>query len=79
MNKKIECTIWLYDKKMDEIGVKTEDIPARLSVAPNEIAFCRERSEDGDKICPKTSIIGLKSGETFIIDKSFDEINNLIG
>ena len=73
---KIELTCFLYNKKMvEDLGIETEDIIAKITIDTNNIETVRERVEDGDdKVCKKTCILYMKSGESFMIGKLYTEM-----
>lgn len=60
---------------VDDLGINMDDIPARLYVDTHNIEFVRERGNDEDgEICDKTCMIGLKSGDSFQVGKSYNEM-----
>lgn len=75
---KVELPIFLYDTKLEEMGVSGEDYVVKLNIELNEVVGVRERIENGeDKPCLKTCIIYTKFGESFQIGKGYEEMNNI--
>ncbi len=71
----VELTTFLYDKKLDDLGVKSADIPVKFTVDTCSIESVRERVEDEETdICKKTCIIRLKSGDSYQVGTSYDEM-----
>lgn len=75
---KIELTCFLYNKRLADLDIKVEDIPARITIESSEIESVREKGkDDSDDLSTTTCIVYTKSGESYEIDKSYDEMIKL--
>lgn len=71
---KVELITFLYDKKLvEDLGLKSADIPVKLTIDTDSIDSIRERIEDEEiEVCTKTCIIYMKSGESFQVGKGYE-------
>lgn len=72
----VEC--FLYNKHLDELGVKTTDEVSLMLMNTKDISFHRQVIEDGDDKISKTQcMIYFKCGESILINRSYDDISKL--
>lgn len=56
----------------EDLGIETEDTPAKLTIDTTEIESVRERIADKEsEICKKTSMVYLKSGCSFLVNTPY--------
>lgn len=73
----IELPIFLYDIKLEELGVQNET-QAMLCISKDEILGCRERiAENMDELCKETCII-YTGWESFVIGISYTKMKELL-
>lgn len=79
--KFIELPIFLFDKKMEEIGIDADEQVASMMVNPSEIAAFRQSGDgsekDGELTLHRTCIY-LKGGESFIIGIEYERFKKLL-
>jgi hypothetical protein len=75
----IKANVYLFNKHLDDLGVKTEDKTARFSCLASEVSNWRETVMDDEDDLSKTHcVIFLKSGDSALIDTSFDKIQEIM-
>lgn len=75
---KLSLICFLFNKRLDEIGVKVDDIEAQIMIESNCIESIRQRMEDGaDFICEKTCMVHMKSGDSYVIKMDFKRMLKL--
>lgn len=75
---RVELTCFLYNKKHEEMGVKSDDIEAKITIDMELIEFVRQRADEGEFVTDKkTCMIGLKSGDGFVIGNSYEKMLEL--
>jgi hypothetical protein len=67
----IELPILLYDKKMDDLGIKTEDIPVSIYVKKDKIIAYRKSFNDKME---ERSCVYLEGNDSWIIELKIDEL-----
>ena len=75
---KVELICFLYDKKLADMEIESEDIIAKITVDTDCIETVREVTDDGTtEISKGKCIVCLDSGETFEIGKSYADMVKL--
>ena len=75
---KIELICFLYNKKLADLDIKVDDIPAKITIDTHDIETIRERGTDGEnEIDPNHCMVTMKSGDSYEIDKSYNEMIKL--
>ena len=75
----IKANVLIYNKHLDDLGVKTEDEKARFTCLKSEVISWRETIMDDEAaISQKYCVLFLKCGESALIDKSFNEIEEIM-
>lgn len=71
-----EFICFLYNKRLvEELGVPCDDIEAKITIDLKQIESVRQRVNDGEtRVCEKTCMVHLKSGDSFMIGKSYNEM-----
>ncbi len=72
---KVELICFLYNKKLAEMEVKHDDILARVTMDTDLIESIRElATEDQDEVDPGKYMVHMKSGDSFQIGKSYEDM-----
>lgn len=76
---KIELTCFLYSKRMEEdLGIKSDDIEALVSIDTLDIESIRQTVDDNEyEISTKKCCVYMKSGESWVIKKSYEEMKRI--
>ena len=73
----IEFKIFLYDKKLEDLGVKTTDMEAMMSIRKDKIYGIRERMNDeGTELSNNTCFV-YTDNETFVVGLAYSEVIKL--
>lgn len=59
---------------MQDLGVKTEDVQVRTALSKHSVDVIQEWVDDEREISKDTCMIWLKSGESLLINRSYDFI-----
>lgn len=69
----------LYNKHLDDLGVKTPDIEAKISLPKSEISHWRETVlGDETEVSDKHCMIYMKNGDFFQIDIPFEKVEEIM-
>lgn len=78
----IELNVFLYDRKLDEMGIKDQDdqddIPAKATINTNDIIGYRERMVNGE-LRKDSCIIFLRNGDNYAVDVPYKEMQAKLG
>lgn len=75
----IETTCCLIDSKIEDMGLKSERHPVRISFLPSRVESYRENIDDDDTEPSDTEcLVGFKSGASVIVNMSYDELKQKI-
>jgi acyl-CoA synthetase (NDP forming) len=75
---KVELICYLFHKNMADLGVKLSDMGARVTMDTDTIETVHEWAEDDEyDISAKKSMVHLKSGDSYLIGKTYDEMIEL--
>lgn len=70
----VETVCFLYDKKKEEdLGMASDELPAKLSFRLSNVCHHRECSDNGE-ITKDRCIVYFKSGESTLIGMSYSEL-----
>lgn len=74
----VELPIFLIDKKLDDLGVDSEDIPCKLSVRTEHIIAYREAFKENPKGEEKLEniMIYLSNGQSFLVDIAYSKFKS---
>jgi hypothetical protein len=75
----IKANVFLFNKHLDDLGVKTDDKKARFSCLKSEVSNWRETIIDEEEEVSKDHcIIYLKNGDSALIDLPFSVIDAIM-
>lgn len=76
----VEANCFLIDKKLNEMGIDQKSTKAKVLFHINEVESVREcvdDEKDENEISKEQCLVTLHSGDSWIIDKTFEFISNL--
>jgi len=75
----IKANVLLFNKHLDDLGVKTQDKKARFTCLKSEVSCWRETIlDEEEEINQNHCIVFLKGGESALIDIPFNEIEEIM-
>lgn len=74
----IEIPIFLVDKSLNYLGVKTEDTEAKMSIKKDKIYGVRERMTDDATELSKDTCFIYTENETFVVGITYSQMIQLL-
>lgn len=79
LSKIIHCHCFLFSKKLQELGVETEDTKAKFSFEIDQLIAVHEWGDNNQvDIDNEKCMIYLSFGDSFLIDRPFKEMNEIL-
>lgn len=73
----IECSCFLINKKLDDLGVHAEDTPVKFCFDSTHVASLREVMEN-DEVVNEECMVYFKDGNSIVVDMQYKKAFELI-
>lgn len=74
MNPFIETNCFLMNKRLADLDVKTEDVPAKIAFLKSAVDSFREILDDDGEVEKDECVVYMRSGDTFVIQMSYNNL-----